>query len=65
MQKLTIKEAVKILNEHNKWRWWDGVGGSPAMQDVYKIGHTIDVVVAHFDKVETRRRERVLDTSQS
>lgn len=51
----SIEEAVKILDEHNKWRRWDGIGNSPSQQSVYKIGEAIDVVVRYFNKKKAKK----------
>jgi len=47
---MKIKEAIEILDAHNRWRRWRGKGQGPAMQDVNKIGEAIDLIVAKYRK---------------
>ena len=51
---MKLKEAIKILKDHNTWRRFDGVSdlpieSYPSMSAPRDLGIAIDTVVKHFE----------------
>jgi hypothetical protein len=44
---MTIKQAIKILEDHNKWR----KGGEGKQTDPTKLGMAIDLVVSEIKRL--------------
>ncbi len=51
---MNLKEAIKILEEHNEWRRYSGpVEDSPQMSNPTLIGEAIDYVAATINQGQT------------
>ena len=51
---MKLKQAIKILKDHNTWRRFDGVSdlpieSDPKMAHPRDLGIAIDTVVSHFE----------------
>jgi len=57
---MTIKQAVKILKQHNKWRRGAAVN---AQASPYEVGIAIDTVINHF--ADTDKMGRVKNEIQN
>jgi len=55
---MKLKQAIKILKDHNTWRRFDGVSdlpieSYPSMSAPRELGIAIDTVVNHFESKKT------------
>jgi hypothetical protein len=53
---MKIKDAVKVLKEHNKWRR----GDTDNQTEPYILGAAIDTIVLYFDKVSYKNKNKYL-----
>lgn len=45
---MTLKEAIEILENHNKYRRDSNIPSVYRMADPYKLGVAIDLIVKHY-----------------